>query len=644
MAHLNNALVTVPPKALVKPGAAPPAERALPRSAPSPSPQPQQQQPTAEAPSDDRAIVAAEQQKERHRSRRVRDVPAVRPPEVAGLTSSAERKEWRAAEKRFQQVEKEFAAAKAAQLALESGGGTVRTGPGETLSRPAHAGPTSVALHITTVDGPAPATHMPLPMIAMPRASAEAGDHPAQGAPDGAEDLGMGGSSHAAPLAVPPAPDVLMRRALPTGWTASSAPPRRGAAPALPSVPGTLAALLQPEAGAQGAKGVFVSNGLLLDTLVHGSGKAPPRVTVLDVTSCRGVSPKCLLAVAAAHPELERLWASGSQKWKPEEVHALVQGCPSLVEVEVDLRCTAVTPLLLQMVTDNDTIRVRALTCRGLIRDPGVAVNLANALQGNNTLTAIELKGRIHADGLAYVLHAVADHPRLASVTLESVGMGPWEAGFFANKLAAAPPHVMALNLRGNRLGEEGVANLADMWLMRDARLVALDVSRTGMGCAACVALTNALAHAGSVLRTLCLAGNSLGSSDSQQALGTLLLRSTCLDTLDCSFCSFMADNMNAVYRALSSDGCNLRQLQLRGNRLGNDGAMGMAAVLRSNTSLRHIDMGDCGITSDGAVELATAARGNTSLKSLALEYNNVGETGLRALEAARTHTLALFL
>ena len=592
------------------------------------------------------ALAATEQVTEKHRSRRVRDVPAVRPPEVAGLTSSAERKEWRAAEMRFQQVEREFAEAKAAQLAASGpgaagGGHTIRTGPGETVTRPTHAGPPSVALHITTVDGPAPATHIPMPVASLARGD---GDQAAQGAADGAKDLGMGGSSIAAPLAVPPAPDVLMRRALPVTWTASSAPPKRGAAPALPSVPDTLAALLQPEAGAQGAKALFVSNTLLMETLVHGAGRAPPRVTVLDVTSCRGVSPKCLLAVAAAHPELERLWASGSQKWKPEEVHALVQGCPGLVEVEVDLRCTAVTPLLLQMVTDNDTIRVRALTCRGLIRDPGVAINLANALQGNNTLTAIELKGRIHADGLAYVLHAVADHPRLASVTLESVGMGPWEAGFFAGKLAAAPPHVLSLNLRGNRLGDEGVAALADTWLMRDARLVALDVSRTAMGCAALVALTNALAHAGSVLRTLCLAGNSLGSSDSQQALGTLLLRSTCLDTLDCSFCSFMSDNMAAVHRALGSDGCNLRQLQLRGNRLGNDGAMGMAAVLRSNTSLRHIDMGDCGITSDGAVELATAARGNTSLKSLALEYNNVGETGLRALEAARTSTLALFL
>jgi hypothetical protein len=54
--------------------------------------------------------------------------------------------------------------------------------------------------------------------------------------------------------------------------------------------------------------------------------------------------------------------------------------------------------------------------------------------------------------------------------------------------------------------------------------------------------------------------------------------------------------------------------------------------------------LGDCRLTSNAAVELATAARGNTSLESLALEYNNLGETGMRALAASRSATLSLFL
>jgi len=548
------------------------------------------------------------------------------PPEVLAQNSKAARREYRAGEKRFEKVKEEIAQAKAK---APGEGVFLVGGPGESVTRWDGGGPVEVALNIATNGSHAPATHVPAPLM----------------------DASGLASTHAAPGQLDVAPATAATAAMatrPLVSTAAVGKPHRAAAAALPTVPATLAALLQPGGGKEGSRALFVSNTLLMQTLVEGTkggGKKPPAVTVLDVTACRGVSPKSLLAVAAAHPELERLWASGGQKWTPEQVVQLLRSSPGIKEVELDLRCTAVTPQLLQLVGNHDIVRVRSFTHRGLIRDPSVAIKLAEALHTNESLTTVELKGRIHSEGMPYVLQAVAEHPRLASVTLEAVGMGPLEATYLAHRLAGAPPHLLSLNVRGNRLGDAGVIALADEWLLGDARLVTLDLSRTLCSHDACIALTNALAHAGSVIRTLILAGNSLGTGEAQQALGTLILRSTCLDTLDCSYCSFVADNMKAFFRALASEGCNLRQLLLRGNpRLSNDGAAGFAEVLRANTSLRSLDLGDCRLTSNAAVELATAARGNTSLESLALEYNNLGETGMRALEASRSATLSLFL
>jgi Ran GTPase-activating protein (RanGAP) involved in mRNA processing and transport len=123
-----------------------------------------------------------------------------------------------------------------------------------------------------------------------------------------------------------------------------------------------------------------------------------------------------------------------------------------------------------------------------------------------------------------------------------------------------------------------------------------------------------------------------------------MLSKTSSLDTLDLSHCGCIADNMVPVFTALCGEAPTLRKLVMRGNRVGNEGASRLAEVLRVNTQLRVLDIGDNGITAQGAEELALAARSNKALSELAMEHNDIGEIGLRALEAARSDTLALFL
>ncbi len=369
-------------------------------------------------------------------------------------------------------------------------------------------------------------------------------------------------------------------------------------------------------------------------------------LTTLDLTGCKGVSPGMVAAVCAAQPALERVWASGGQRWTPEAAAQLVATAGRLREFDVDVRASGVSALLLRQLGGLTPVRVKALTFRGLVRDPHVAFELASVLQTNASLTSVELKGRIHWRGLPPVLQACAENGGIRALTLDSVGIGADEATFLAGHLAEQAPHITQLCLRGNALGDHGIAALSSRWLARDATLRSLDLTRTAAGAKAAAALAAAAGHARSRLRVLTLAGNAgLGSAEAHAALAHLVARSPSLEALDLSFTSLsFADNLRPLARTLAEDAPSLRRLVLRGNRVGNEGATLLARALRANAGLRALDLGDNGISAEGARDLAAAARANATLAELALEVNDLSDAGMRALEAARSEALTLFI
>lgn len=72
---------------------------------------------------------------------------------------------------------------------------------------------------------------------------------------------------------------------------------------------------------------------------------------------------------------------------------------------------------------------------------------------------------------------------------------------------------------------------------------------------------------------------------------------------------------------ASSSSSCRLESLRMDHNPLGDDGLIAVASSLRTNTSLRELDVGDCDAGIRGVTALCVAVfEDNTTLKSLGME------------------------
>ena len=254
----------------------------------------------------------------------------------------------------------------------------------------------------------------------------------------------------------------------------------------------------------------------------------------------------------------------------------------------------------------------------------------------------------MHWRGLPALLQAAAENCFLKSLTLDSVGVGPMEAAFMASQLREQQPHLAELSLVGNPLGCEGAAALARGWLAGDSALGALDLRRTQLAAAGLAALAAALGAPGSSLRRLSLAGNALSSVAAAGHLAALVGRCASLVELDASECGILGDNVGPLVQALACDelqSASLRRLVLRGNRLGESGALHLAGALRVSQQLRALDCGDNGISAAGAIGLANAMRANPGvLRELAIENNAIGDAGWRALAAQRSPNLLLLL
>lgn len=90
----------------------------------------------------------------------------------------------------------------------------------------------------------------------------------------------------------------------------------------------------------------------------------------------------------------------------------------------------------------------------------------------------------------------------------------------------------------------------------------------------------------------------------------------------------------------------HLKELDLEFNQFGDEGAIAIAKVLRTNTSLEFLNLRLNHIGSDGAVALADALQGNAMLQDLKLGCNPIGDDGAialaRAMHSKRTNLTRL--
>ncbi len=264
--------------------------------------------------------------------------------------------------------------------------------------------------------------------------------------------------------------------------------------------------------------------------------------------------------------------------------------------------------------------RVCGLSLRGhaIFAQGGAA--LAEALRGNARLRELDLArnslGDAGAEALAAVLAShdcVLERLCLSQNALGRRGCNAIAAALEVNTL------LVALDVRDNALGREGGLRIARM-LGTNRTLRALDVTRCKLGDTASCTIADALAQPEAALRSLALGQNDLG------ILGARAFAS-------------------ALASALAARTSRLTSLDIRGSRIGPEGAKVLARALRRNLTLTALVLLDNGIGMVGAKALAEMLRCNAALRLLDLRANRLGVLGAGLFgESLKTNVALIFL
>ena len=138
-------------------------------------------------------------------------------------------------------------------------------------------------------------------------------------------------------------------------------------------------------------------------------------------------------------------------------------------------------------------------------------------------------------------------------------------------------------------------------------------------------------------LQELDLWGNAITDEGARLIFGQLASNPV-LQKLNLRFNAIGDASMHALFVALKTAGSALRELDLWGNAVGDEGAKQIAEALRENVALEQLNLRENRVGNAGAEALAmTLQHHNKTLVTLNLRGNDVGSAAAEMLHAATT-------
>ncbi|XP_064176258.1 NACHT, LRR and PYD domains-containing protein 3-like isoform X3 [Anguilla rostrata] len=161
-----------------------------------------------------------------------------------------------------------------------------------------------------------------------------------------------------------------------------------------------------------------------------------------------------------------------------------------------------------------------------------------------------------------------------------------------------------------------------------------------------CNIVASALQSSNSPLRDLDLSYNNLGDSGVELLCAGLMSPNCKLQRLGLGWCNLTEGCCDVLASVLRSPHSELRDLELRDNELQDSGVRALSAGLEDpHCKLQRLGLSGCRVTQRGCESLASALCSNPShLRELDLRYNHPGDSGVRALSAAKLDTLTLLV
>ncbi|XDV28524.1 hypothetical protein PO909_031811, partial [Leuciscus waleckii] len=203
-----------------------------------------------------------------------------------------------------------------------------------------------------------------------------------------------------------------------------------------------------------------------------------------------------------------------------------------------------------------------------------------------------------------------------------------------ASALRSNPSHLIELDLRGNDPGQSGVKELDDLLQDQKCSLKTLRLLQSPDADEACKYLTEDFYIKNPLLlRELNLSERELGDTRVNQIAALLKDKHCKLNTLMLRKCGLTEESCSALATVLRSNS-SLKELDISNNNLQDSGVKKLQNGLgNTNCTLKKLRLSDCSITEEGYKALASALRSNPShLIELDLRGNDPGQSGVKEL------------
>ena len=133
----------------------------------------------------------------------------------------------------------------------------------------------------------------------------------------------------------------------------------------------------------------------------------------------------------------------------------------------------------------------------------------------------------------------------------------------------------------------------------------------------------------------LSLRGNKIGDKGIADIANSLRTNTT-ISSLDVFDCGISDIGVQSLAEAIASNGSiRVERLDISNNDIGDNGIAHIATALQMNTTIKFFSMSNCGITNKGAESLARVLAVNMSLEHIELVWNYISDTGVAHISTA---------
>ncbi|KAJ8253456.1 hypothetical protein GJAV_G00213150 [Gymnothorax javanicus] len=309
-----------------------------------------------------------------------------------------------------------------------------------------------------------------------------------------------------------------------------------------------------------------------------------------------------------------------------------------LGDSEVELLCAGLMSPNCKLQT------LRLMYCNLTMRSCEI---VASALQSiNSPLRDLYLNGNDLGDSGVKLLCAGLMSPNcnLQTLGLMYCNLTMRSSEIVASALQSINSPLRDLDLSLNNLGDSGVELLCPGLMSPNCNLQTLRLMDCNLTMRSCEIVASALQSTNSPLRDLDLNHNNLGDSGVELLCPGLMSPNCKLQTLRLGLCKLREGCCYVLASVLRSLHSELRDLELRDNDLQDSGVRALSAGLEDpHCKLQRLGLYSCRVTQRGCDSLASALSSNPShLRELDLRGNDLGDSGVIALSAAKPDTLTL--